>query len=104
MSTYDEIQDQIKKLQEQAKTVQQAEANAVIADVKAKIAKYGLTAAQLGFGAVTRKWKSAKKAAKSKSVMYRKGDLTWSGSKRGRKPQWILSALAAGENIEKYRV
>jgi DNA-binding protein H-NS len=102
MATYDEIQDQIKKLQEQAKAVQQAEVNAVIADVKAKIAKYGLTAAQLGFGAVTRK--SAKKVAKGKKVMYRKGDLTWSGSKRGRKPQWILSALAAGENIEKYRV
>jgi DNA-binding protein H-NS len=38
------------------------------------------------------------------AVMYQKGDLTWSGAARGRKPKWVIEAQAAGEDIEKYRV
>jgi DNA-binding protein H-NS len=104
MSTYDEIQEQIKRLQEQAKNVKQEEIHAIVADIKAKIAKYGLNAAQLGLS--TSGKRSAGKAARRRkaAVMYRKGDLTWSGSKRGRRPQWVRDALAAGENLEKYRV
>ena len=102
--TYDELQEQIKKLTEQAEAIKKSEIEAILTDMKAKISKYGLTAAQLGF---TTAAKPAKKAAASKApaaVMYQKGDLTWSGAARGRKPKWVIEAQAAGEDIEKYRV
>lgn len=102
--TYDELQEQIKKLTEQAEAIKASEIEAVLSDMKAKIAKYGLTAAQLGFVSSS---KPAKKTAGSKApaaVMYQKGDLTWSGAKQGRKPKWVIEAQAAGEDIEKYRV
>ena len=101
--TYDELQAQIKKLQEQAEAIKKSEIEAVLIDVKAKIAKYGLTTAQLGFSYSS---KTTKKTSTSKDAvaMYRKGDLTWSGAKQGRKPNWVLEAQAAGEDIEKYRV
>ncbi|VWD46298.1 histone family protein nucleoid-structuring protein H-NS [Burkholderia lata] len=101
--TYDELQEQIKKLTEQAEAIKQSEIEAVLTDMKAKIAKYGLTAAQLGFSSSS---KPAKKTTGSKEavVMYRNGDLTWSGVKQGRKPKWVVEAQAAGEDIEKYRV
>lgn len=103
--TYDELQAQIKKLQAQAETVRATEIEGVLADVQAKIAKYGLTAEQLGF--VTAAKKTTKKASPSKvaaEVKYQKGDLTWSGASRGRKPQWVKDALEAGEDIEKYKI
>ena len=100
--TYDELQAQIKKLTEQAEAIKASEIEAVLTDMKAKIAKYGLTAAQLGFASTS---KPAKKTAgKEAVVMYRKGDLTWSGAKQGRKPKWVLEAQAAGEDLEQYRV
>lgn len=97
MATYAEIQEQIKQLQAEADALKASEIKAVIADVKSKIQQYGLTAAQLGLTAA----KSEKPKAEA---MYRKGDLTWSGAARGRKPQWVLDALAAGEDMEHYRI
>lgn len=106
MATYAELQEQIKKLQVEAEKVRAAEIESVLADVKGKIAQYGLTAEQLGFVAGTRKGKGNKGASASKdaTVMYRKGDLTWSGAARGRKPAWVVEAQAAGEDLEQYRV
>ncbi len=98
MSTYAEIQEQIKKLQAEADALKASETKAVIADIKSKIQQYGLTAAQLGLAG------SAKSEKAKAEVLYRKDDLTWSGAARGRKPQWVLDVLAAGENIENYRV
>jgi DNA-binding protein H-NS len=98
MTTYDQIQKQIKELQEQAIAMKSKEVEAIVAEIKAKIAEYGLTATQLGLRA------SGRRAGKKAHVMYRKGDLTWSGAMRGRRPQWVVEALAAGEDIEKYRV
>lgn len=103
--TYDELQAQIKKLTEQAEAVRATEIEGVLADVLAKIDKYGLTAEQLGFATTPKK--TTKKAAAGKTtaeVKYKKGDLTWSGAARGRKPQWVKDALEAGDDIEKYRV
>ncbi|MCZ2134717.1 MAG: H-NS histone family protein [Burkholderiales bacterium] len=100
MATYQEIQDQIKHLQQQAEKIRAAELHHIIAEVKAKIREHNLTAAQLGFSA------AGSRGAKKKSavVQYRKGDLTWSGAGRGRKPKWVVAAMAAGEDLEKYRV
>ena len=72
--------------------------------MKAKIAKYGLTAAQLGFSFGSKATKKFSTTSKDASVMYRTLDgKTWSGAARGRKPQWVIDALA-GDDIEKYRV
>ncbi|MFV2028843.1 H-NS family nucleoid-associated regulatory protein [Neisseria sp. S1] len=97
MATYAELQAQIKKLQEQADALKKAERKAVIAEIKEKIAAYDLTAEQLGLA-------PSKRAKKESTVMYQKGDLTWSGSSRGRKPAWVNEVIEAGEDIEKYRV
>ncbi|MYM40166.1 H-NS histone family protein [Duganella qianjiadongensis] len=103
--SYDELQAQIKKLTEQAEAVRKTEIDSVLTDMKAKIEKYSLTADQLGFGAATKKApKKASSSSKEAVVMYKKGDLTWSGAARGRKPKWVMEAQAAGEDIEKYRV
>lgn len=103
MSTYAELQAQIKKLQEQAEQVKAKELETVIADIKQKITEYDLTAEQLGLGSAPKK--TTKKAAgKDSTVMYKKGDQTWSGAARGRKPDWVKEILDAGGDIEQYRV
>lgn len=104
MATYAELQEQIKKLQVEAEKVRAAEIESVLADVKSKIAQYKLTAEQLGLSTATRKGKGNKGAAKESTVMYKKGELTWSGAARGRKPAWVVEAQAAGEDLEQYRV
>ena len=103
MSTYAELQAQIKKLQEQAEQVKNKEIETVVADIKQKISEYGLTAEQLGLATATRKGKGNKGAAKG-AVMYKNGELTWSGAVRGRKPDWVKEILDAGGDIEQYRV
>ena len=81
MTTYAELQAQIKKLQEQAEQVKAKELETVVADIKKKISEYGLTAEQLGFSSATGKT-SKKAATKESTVMYKKGDQTWSGAIR----------------------
>ncbi len=102
--TFAEIQAQIKKLQEQAEEIKAEEISTVVADIKEKIAQYGLTADQLGLTSTSPKKTTKKAATKDSTVMYKKGDLTWSGAARGRKPDWVKEILDAGGDIEQYRV
>lgn len=104
--TFDELQAQIKKLTEQAQAVRKTEIDAVLTDMKAKIEKYDLTADQLGFSSTPKKTtvKKISSSTKEAVVMYKNGDLTWSGAARGRKPKWVMEAQAANEDLEKYRV
>lgn len=103
--TFAEIQAQIKKLQEQAEEIKAAEISTVVADIKEKIAQYDLTAEQLGFATVIKSGRGKKApASKESTVMYKNGELTWSGATRGRKPDWVKEILDAGGDIEKYRV
>ena len=98
--TYDELQEEIRKLKEEAEIAKQSEIEKFLAEVKPKIAKYGLTPAQLGFAAPAPSLEGKKAAASNTSaVKYRKDDNTWSG--RGRKPKW---AQDLGDDLEKYRV
>lgn len=103
--TFAELQAQIKKLQEQAEEIKAEEISTVVADIKEKIVQYGLTAEQLGFATVI-KGSRGKKAASPKetTVMYKNGELTWSGAARGRKPDWVKEIIDAGGDIEQYRV
>lgn len=104
MATYAELQEQIKKLQVEAEKVREAEIESVLADVKGKIAQYGLTAEQLGLTSAPKKATKKASTPKDSAVMYKKGDLTWSGAARGRKPSWVKEILDAGGDIEQYRV
>lgn len=116
MSTLAQIKKQIEELQQQAAEIQANEKEAVLADIRQKIIDYAITPADLGLPmpraprkarapAVKRKGKG--KAGKPKAAaeaMYRGPDgQPWSGG-RGRKPRWVQEILAAGGDLEKYRV
>ncbi len=105
MASYSDLINQAQALMAQAEQVRKQELANVIADIKAKMKEYGITLEDLG-GAATRKSSGAKPAAsKSKApAKYRgpNGEL-WSGGP-GRKPEWVKAALAAGKNIEDFRI
>jgi DNA-binding protein H-NS len=107
MATYLELKAQAEQLLAQAEQMKAKETQDVIADIKSKIANYGLTAEDLGLsgrGNSTGRPRQARKTQKSTSpVKYRgpNGE-TWGGG-RGRKPQWVVDALAKGKNIEDFR-
>jgi DNA-binding protein H-NS len=96
MSTYLELQEQIKKLQQQADELKKAELDNVIGELKNKIQQYGLTAKDLGLSAPA----GAKKAGGRSEVApkYQKGDETWSG--RGRQPKWVAEHITNGGLLE----
>jgi DNA-binding protein H-NS len=105
MSSYIELKERIKELQMEAELLRAAEIGVAITEIKKKIEEFGLTPEQLGF--VTPGKKSGKNAgnkadATLSKVVYRNGDMTWSG--RGRKPAWINKIQSEGGDIEKYRV
>ena len=123
MSKYEEIRSKINELQKQADELFVAEKKAAIADIKDKIRLYGLSAADVGLAPKVAKEpkvakparaakpsavKSAKSAKAAKTVpaapKFRgpNGE-TWGGG-RGKRPQWVNAALAAGVDLEKYRV
>ncbi len=106
--TLPQLQKQIAALQRKADALKRKEATGVIARIRDAIAHYGLTAADLGFGA-----RSARPAAKAQSaaktgsrrrktvgrIKYRDGAGNgWTG--HGRRPKWFVDALAAGKTRE----
>lgn len=102
MATYSELMAQAQSLMAQAEQARKDELSNVIADIKAKMKQYGITVADLGGGASV-----GRKAGKSKSVAAPKyrgpnGEL-WAGGP-GRKPQWVRDALAAGKNLDAYKI
>ncbi len=108
MPTYLELKEQAEKLLAQAEELRQKETQDAIADIKAKMKAYGITPEDLGFGAgpgARRGGGSARAGAKpGKAVKYRSPDgQTWSGG-RGRKPQWVVDALAKGGKLEDFEV
>lgn len=122
MTKYAEIRARITDLQKQADDIYAAEKKAAIADIKDKIKTYDITVAELGLvkreraAAATKAPKAAagtKKAAtkakakpktKASAVQYQgpNGE-TWGGG-RGKRPNWVNAILAAGGDIEDYRV
>jgi DNA-binding protein H-NS len=99
MPTYSELKAQAEALLAQAEALRRQERAGVIAELRAKMAEYGLTPEDLaGRGGVV-------KASRSKSPpKYRgpNGEL-WSGGP-GRKPEWVREVLAAGGDLEQYRI
>ena len=124
MSKYAEIRARITDLQKQADEMYVAEKKAAIADIKEKIRVYDITAADIGLVKKTRGASAAKAAtkapkaaagtkkaatkakpkAKASAVQYQgpNGE-TWGGG-RGKRPNWVNAILAAGGDIEDYRL
>ncbi|WP_413437018.1 H-NS family nucleoid-associated regulatory protein [Sulfuriferula sp. GW1] len=95
MATYKEIKNKIAQLEKEAEALRKAELLAVITEIKAKMAEYGITSKDLG----VIKNKTRKQPGKTSPARYRnKEGQTWSG--RGRKPKWVIEALATGKTLE----
>jgi DNA-binding protein H-NS len=117
--TLSEIQSEINRLKKEADKIRSAEIKEVVSRIRKAIAHYGLTTQDL-FGKVAaaagaagkgagRKRGAAKKAkagsaatAKGPAVVrYRdENGNSWVG--RGKRPQWLRDALAAGRKLEEF--
>ncbi len=109
-----EINKEIARLQAQADKLKSKEIGGVIKRIREAVEAYGLTAADLGLapGGATRGRKPAaavaapvtrrgrKAASRPAGPGYRDGDKFWSG--RGRRPAWIVEALAAGKSLDDF--
>lgn len=100
MPTYAELKAQAEALLKQAEEVRQQERAGIIAEIRAKMAEYGISAEELASGGRGRRRGMRSKA----EPKYRgpNGEL-WSGGP-GRKPEWVRQILAAGGDIEQYRI
>ena len=120
--TLAEIQAEIDKLKKEADKIRATEIKAVVARIREAIEHYGLTARDLfgkgaargqaqaavgrGKAGMARKGKAGKAKANAKAaavVRFRdeQGN-TWVG--RGKRPQWLRDALAAGRPLEDFAV
>lgn len=103
MATYSELVSQAQALMQQAEQVRKQELSNVIGEIKAKMREYGLTVEDLGPVSVTRKSGGAKSKAKAPAKYQGPNGELWSGGP-GRKPDWVKAALAAGQDIESFRI
>lgn len=94
-------EDHLAGLRKQANDFRNQELAGIIDDIRKKIAEYGLTAADLKLSSRGPKARAAKSIAPAK---YRgpNGE-TWSGG-RGRKPGWVMEALASGKSISDFEI
>lgn len=104
MATYSELMAQAQNLMAQAEQARKTELAGVIADIKAKMKQYGITVADLGGASAAGSAKRGPKAKSAAAPKYRgpNGEL-WAGGP-GRKPQWVRDVLAAGKNLDAYRI
>lgn len=100
MSRYKELQEQIAALQKQAEEVRQQEIAAVVADIKAKMAEYGITLQDLG--AAGRRRSRAKASVGQPKYRNPATGETWTG--KGRKPGWLVQALAQGKSLADFAI
>jgi DNA-binding protein H-NS len=112
--TYAQIIKQIEVLKQDAEKVRRKEVDGVVGRIREAIAVYQLSAEDLGFG--SKKPKAAGKtvakslrrrgaqAAKAPAVVKFRNETggTWGG--RGKRPQWLRDALAAGKTLADFAV
>lgn len=97
-ATFAELQAQIAALQAEAESLRRQEVATVITEIKSQIAAYGLTAADLGLVA-----KPRRSRAEQRTIAYADGTgNTWGG--RGKRPDWLRSALADGRTLDEFKV
>lgn len=98
--------EQIAILRKQAEELRNHERASVIEEVRRKIAEYGLSAADLKLatrGGGTKRSSAAPAAAKGVAKYRGPSGETWSGG-RGRKPRWVVEALAAGKSLSDFEI
>jgi DNA-binding protein H-NS len=111
--TYAQILKQIKVLQADADKVRVKEVEGVVGRIREAISVYNLSAEDLGFGtkakgpkqaAAEPKKRAGRKAAKTAAVVKFRNETggTWGG--RGKRPQWLRDALAAGKTLADFAV
>lgn len=96
MTTFQELQNQIRQLQQQAETMRREQASVVIAELRAAILEFGITPDDV-FGA---RAKLVRRSTRGRAIQKYRDPLsgaTWSG--RGRVPRWI-----AGRNREDFLI
>jgi DNA-binding protein H-NS len=101
MAGYSELMAQAQALMAQAEQARKNELASVIADIKAKMKQFGITTADLG-GSVSGGKKGKSKSSAPPKYKGPNGEL-WAGGP-GRKPEWVRTVLAAGKNIEDFRI
>lgn len=125
MSNYHDYLKQIEDLKAKAESARKEETAAVIADIKQKIRLYGLSAADVGLAEKKPRGRPAKAAAPAEKPAAKKpgrkarGASPQKGVKRrvkytgpqgqpwtgvGRKPQWVVQALAEGKSLSDFEV
>ena len=111
--TYSQVMKQIDTLKAEAEKLRRQEVDGVIARIREAVRHYGLTAADLGLGGARSAAKPApgktrgrgKAKAKSGTAVIKFRDdqgRGWVG--RGKRPQWLRDALAAGRKLEDFAV
>ncbi|MGZ5471662.1 MAG: H-NS histone family protein [Nitrososphaeraceae archaeon] len=106
MTTYAEIQEQIKQLQEQAEQIRKDEIQSVISDINSKIALYNIKQQELKFpDSLKPEVEEGSKQPKDKLPPKYRNEETgeeWSG--RGPKPKWIKDAENEGKDIKVFLI
>ena len=111
--TYLSVLKQIDSLKQEAERLRRQEVDGVIERIRSAIEHYGLTAADLGLaGARTpakpvaaKKTRRGRKPAKAAALAVRYRDdqgRSWVG--RGKRPQWLRDALAAGKQLSDFEI
>lgn len=110
--TYAQIVKQIEVLKQDAEKARRKEIEGVVGRIRDAINVYGLTAEDLGFTVKTKSSGAAAKPSKKRGrkaakpatqVKYRNDSGgTWGG--RGKRPQWLRDALAAGKTLADFAV
>lgn len=106
MPTYQELIQQAEELRRQAEAVRKQEMQTKIEEIKAIMVEAGISAEDLmaALQKGRRSTSGASRRGEPRVIKYRGPDgEPWSGGP-GRKPDWVRKILAAGGDIEQYRV
>lgn len=100
--SYAELMSQAQAMMARAEQIRRAQKVGVIAEIKEKMKLFGITAEELGDTGGARKKAVGSKAKAEPKYRGPNGE-PWSGGP-GRRPDWVKAAVAAGEDLEKYRI
>jgi DNA-binding protein H-NS len=99
MTTLQELIQQRDELNARIEAMQQKLRAQILAEIKATMREYDLRIEDLSSGGKSVQRDRVKAAAKYRNPITQK---TWSG--RGKRPNWINEALAAGKSLDEFAV
>ena len=100
MTTYHELMERAQQMMAEAEKLRQEEIRQVIAEIQEKMRRYDLTTSDIESS--ERKGKRNSKGLSAIKYRGPNGE-TWAGG-RGRKPNWLASALKSGRKLEDFEV